>query len=141
MQEKIEALRNLAVAPRALFIDGNWREPADGAALDVTSPIDGRKLTTIADAGVADVDRAVRAARAAFEKGRWAKAAPAERKKVLLKIADLIEKHALELAVLGVRDNGTEIAMALKAGANEYMMKPFDREILEGKFMELELGE
>ena len=83
MQEKIEALRNLAVAPRALFIDGNWREPADGAALDVTSPIDGRKLTTIADAGVADVDRAVRAARAAFEKGRWAKAAPAERKKVL----------------------------------------------------------
>ncbi len=115
MQEKIEALRNITVAAQSLFIDGNWREAADGAALDVVSPIDGRKLTTIADAGAGDVDRAVNAARAAFEKGRWAKAAPAERKKVLLRIAELIEKHALELAVLGVRDNGTEISMALKA--------------------------
>ena len=115
MQEKIEALRNLAVAPQALFINGTWQDPAEGAVLDVVSPIDGRWLTTIADAGAEDVDRAVKAARAAFEKGRWAKAAPAERKRVLLKIADLIEKHALELAVLGVRDNGTEISMALKA--------------------------
>lgn len=115
MQEKIEALRKRAIAPQGLFIDGTWREPVEGAALDVISPIDGRRLTTIADAGTVDVDRAVKAARAAFEKGRWAKAAPAERKRVLLKIAELIEKHALELAVLGVRDNGTEIAMALKA--------------------------
>ena len=115
MQEKIEALRNLAVAPRALFINGTRQDPVEGAVLDVVSPIDGRWLTTIADAGAEDVDRAVKAARAAFEKGRWAKAAPAERKRVLLKIADLIEKHALELAVLGVRDNGTEISMALKA--------------------------
>jgi 4-(gamma-glutamylamino)butanal dehydrogenase len=115
MQEKINALRNLAVAPQALFINGIWQDPADGAVLDVVSPIDGRTLTTIADAGAADVDRAVKAARTAFERGRWAKAAPAERKRVLLKIADLIEQHALELAVLGVRDNGTEISMALKA--------------------------
>ncbi|TAA58068.1 aldehyde dehydrogenase [Shinella sp. JR1-6] len=115
MQEKINALRNLAVAPQALFINGIWQDPADGAMLDVVSPIDGRTLTTIADAGAADVDRAVKAARTAFERGRWAKAAPAERKRVLLKIADLIEQHALELAVLGVRDNGTEISMALKA--------------------------
>ena len=55
------------------------------------------------------------AARAAFEKGSWSRAAPAVRKKVLLRLADLIEKHALELAVLGVRDNGTEIGMAYKA--------------------------
>ena len=68
MQEKIEALRNRTVAPQALFIDGNWREPVEGAALDVISPIDGRRLTTIADAGAVDVDRAVKAARAAFEK-------------------------------------------------------------------------
>lgn len=115
MQEKIEALRNLAVAPQALFINGIWQDPADGAVLDVVSPIDGRRLTTIADAGAEDVDRAVKAARAAFERGRWAKAAPAERKRVLLRIGELIEKHALELAVLGVRDNGTEISMALKA--------------------------
>ncbi len=54
-------------------------------------------------------------ARAAFEKGVWSRAAPAERKKILFRIAELIERDALELAVLGVRDNGTEISMALKA--------------------------
>lgn len=51
MQEKINALRNLAVAPQALFINGIWQDPADGAVLDVVSPIDGCTLTTIADAG------------------------------------------------------------------------------------------
>ena len=115
MQDKIDQLRTLDVAPQTLFIGGKWQDAMSGAAMDVISPIDGRKLTTIADASAADVDLAVKAARTAFEKGTWSRAAPAERKKVLLKIAELIEKHALELAVLGVRDNGTEIAMALKA--------------------------
>ena len=61
------------------------------------------------------MDRAVASARAAFDDGRWARMAPAGRKKVLHKLADLIERDALELAVLGVRDNGTEISMAIKA--------------------------
>lgn len=61
------------------------------------------------------MDAAIAAARAAFEDGRWASQAPAARKKVLMKWAELIEANALELAVLGVHDNGTEIAMALKA--------------------------
>ncbi|WP_037454658.1 aldehyde dehydrogenase [Sinorhizobium fredii] len=115
MQDKIDQLRTLPVAPQSLFIGGTWQEPIGDAVLDVISPIDGRKLTTIADAGAEDVDLAVEAARGAFEKATWSKAAPAERKKVLLKIAELIDKNALELAVLGVRDNGTEISMALKA--------------------------
>ncbi|MBX5200425.1 aldehyde dehydrogenase [Rhizobium sp. NZLR1] len=115
MQDKVNQLRMLDIAPRSLFIGGAWRPPVGGAAMDVISPIDGTRLTTIADAGSDDVDLAVKAARRAFEKGGWSKAAPAERKKVLLKIAELIEKNALELAVLGVRDNGTEISMALKA--------------------------
>jgi gamma-glutamyl-gamma-aminobutyraldehyde dehydrogenase len=59
--------------------------------------------------------RAVASARRAFDDGRWSRMAPAGRKKVLHKLADLIERDALELAVLGVRDNGTEIGMALKA--------------------------
>lgn len=115
MQDKIDQLRKQAVAPQALFIGGTWQSSHDGAAMDVISPINGATLTTIADAGTADVDLAVKAARTAFEKGSWSKAAPAERKKVLFKIAELIEENALELAVLGVRDNGTEISMALKA--------------------------
>ncbi|MGO4623268.1 aldehyde dehydrogenase [Ensifer sp. 2YAB10] len=115
MQDKIDQLRNLLVAGQKLFIGGRWQESLSGQALDVVSPIDGRHLTTIADAGAGDVDAAVRAARAAFEKGSWSKAAPAQRKKVLTRIAEIIEAQALELAVLGVRDNGTEISMALKA--------------------------
>ncbi len=56
-------------------------------------------------------------ARRAFDDGRWSRLAPLARKKVLHRLADLIERDALELAVLGVRDNGTEISMALKAEA------------------------
>ncbi|MEK1928683.1 MAG: aldehyde dehydrogenase family protein, partial [Pararhizobium sp.] len=115
MQNKIDQLRAVDVLPQSLFIGGKWREPLSGAVMDVISPIDGKKLTTIGDAGAEDVDLAVKAARTAFEKGSWSKAAPGERKKVLLRIAELIEKNALELAVLGVRDNGTEISMAVKA--------------------------
>lgn len=63
----------------------------------------------------ADMKRAVASARAAFEDRRWAGMPPAARKKILHRLADLIEANALELAVLGVRDNGTEIKMALKA--------------------------
>ncbi|MCT7666908.1 aldehyde dehydrogenase [Shinella kummerowiae] len=115
MQDRIDQQRHRPVSLGKLFIGGAWADAADGRRLPTISPLDGRELTTIADGGAEDVDRAVRAARAAFDKGVWSRAAPAERRKVLLRIAELIEKHALELAVLGVRDNGTEIQMALKA--------------------------
>ncbi len=114
-QDRINSLRHSPVAPGRMLIGGAFADAADGAVMDVISPIDGSVLTSRADGGREDVDRAVRAARASFEKGTWSRLAPAERKKVLLRIADRIEAHALELAVLGVRDNGTEISMALKA--------------------------
>ncbi len=114
-QAQIDQLRKLDVSPRALFIGGKQVEAKSGGQLDVISPIDGKPFTKIANAGAADADAAVAAARQSFESGVWSRAAPAERKKVMHRIADLIEKHALELAVLGVRDNGTEISMALKA--------------------------
>ena len=114
-QLEIDRLRQLAVAPAQLFVGGRQVAAQSGESLNVVSPIDGKVFTRIASAGVADADAAVGAARLAFESGRWSKAAPAERKKVMHRIADLIEKHTLELAVLGVRDNGTEISMALKA--------------------------
>lgn len=114
-QDKIDTLRHAAVPAQELFIGGRHEAAATGRTLDVLSPIDGVRLTTIADGGAADIDRAVASARAVFEKGSWSRAAPADRKKVLLKLAGLIEEKALELAVLGVRDNGTEISMAYKA--------------------------
>ncbi|MCP9482308.1 aldehyde dehydrogenase [Shimia sp. CNT1-13L.2] len=77
--------------------------------------MDGQTLTTLVRASADDVNTAVASARAAFEDGRWSRMAPAGRKKVLMRLAELIEQNAVELAVLGVRDNGTEFNMALKA--------------------------
>jgi gamma-glutamyl-gamma-aminobutyraldehyde dehydrogenase len=114
-QAGIDALRATPIPRQNLFIGGKWAEPSENKWLDSLSPLNGNVLATIAEAGRKDVDIAVVSARASFESGKWSKAAPAERKKVLLRIADLIDKHQLELAVLGVRDNGTEISMALKA--------------------------
>ncbi len=115
-QSKIDRLRQAALAPQRLFIDGAWQD-GSGARLDVTSPIDGTFLTTLAGATRADVEGAVAAARRAFEDRRWCGLAPGARKKVLYAIAARIEAEALELSVLGVRDNGTELAMALRAEA------------------------
>jgi gamma-glutamyl-gamma-aminobutyraldehyde dehydrogenase len=114
-QEQIDTLRHLPIPDQGLLIDGHWAAAASGQTLPVVSPIDGQTLCTIAAAGPVDVDRAVHAARRTFELGVWSRMAPAERKKVLHRIADRIEVHHAELAVLGVRDNGTEIAMAWKA--------------------------
>lgn len=113
-QADIDVWRYQEIAPQKLFIQGQYCD-ARGGVSDVISPINGKKLTTLSAANAEDVDKAVRAARVSFEKGVWSKAAPKRRKKILLEIADLIKKHQVELAVLGARDNGTEIAMALKA--------------------------
>ena len=115
LQEQIETLRAVAIPPQDLFVDGRLVPAVNGARLDVVSPIDGRILTTIPDGGATDIDLAVAAARRAFESGTWSKAPPVYRKKVMYRLAELVEAHALELAVLGVRDNGTEINMAYKA--------------------------
>lgn len=114
-QSQIDRYRAEQVVPRGLIIDGAEAPAEDGATLEVISPIDGRALTTIARGTKGDMDRAIGAARAAFEDRRWAGQPPAARKKVLHRWAELIEAEALSLAVLGVRDNGTEIAMALRA--------------------------
>jgi len=113
-QTAIDRLAALPQDPARLLIDGQWMDGQD-APLPVLSPIDGRQITTLATASAADVARATASARAAFDDGRWSRRSPAERKRVLHRLADLIDEHALELAVLGVRDNGTEIGMALKA--------------------------
>ncbi|WP_299297272.1 aldehyde dehydrogenase family protein [uncultured Tateyamaria sp.] len=114
-QNIIENLRARSVPAFQHMIDGCHVPASDGQTLDVISPIDGRVLTTVARGTAADMTAAIAAARAAFEDGRWAAQAPAARKRILMRWADLIEANAPELAVLGVRDNGTEISMALKA--------------------------
>lgn len=114
-QNNIDALAARPIPPRGHLIEGREVPASDGAQMDILSPINGQVLTQVAKGTMADMDGAIASARAAFEDKRWAGQSPAARKKVLLKWADLIEANALELAVLGVRDNGTEISMAIKA--------------------------
>ena len=114
-QIQIDQLRGLSVPEQGLFIDGKARKALKGGTREVISPLDGSILTRLAEAEEGDIDLAVASARASFDRGLWSRAAPAKRKKVMHRIAELIEKNALELAVLGVRDNGTEISMAIKA--------------------------
>lgn len=112
---RVEELRHAAVPPALHVIDGRRQPSADGAMTDVISPLNGQPMTTMARGGAADAEAAIAAARRAFEDGRWSGLAPAERKRILLRWAALIDENALDIAVLGVRNNGTEIGMALKA--------------------------
>ena len=94
------------------FIDGRYVDAASGQTFDCLSPIDGRVLAKVAQCGALDIDAAVRAARRAFVAGRWSEAAPRERKKVLLKFAQLLDQHADELALLESLDMGKPVSDA-----------------------------
>ncbi|NUT25122.1 MAG: aldehyde dehydrogenase family protein [Streptomyces sp.] len=96
------------IAPSyGLFIDGEFVEAADGKVFKTVSPSTEEVLAEIAQAGEADVDRAVRAARKAFEK--WSALPGSERAKYLFRIARIIQERARELAVLETLDNGKPI--------------------------------
>lgn len=92
------------------FIGGRYVPAASGETFDCVSPIDGRVLTQVAACDVEDVNRAVAAARAVFEKGSWSACHPGKRKKVMLKFADLMQKHKDELALLETLDMGKPIS-------------------------------
>jgi 4-guanidinobutyraldehyde dehydrogenase/NAD-dependent aldehyde dehydrogenase len=104
--------RALAINGNA-FIGGRYVPAASGATFDCVSPIDGRVLAPVASTDAADVDLAVAAARRAFDSGVWSRRAPRERKKVLLRFAQLIEQHAEELALLETLDMGKPISDSL----------------------------
>jgi betaine-aldehyde dehydrogenase len=90
-----------------LFIDGRFVDAAAGGTIDVLNPHDGTLITAIAAAEAEDVDRAVAAAQRAFP--AWSRMAAAERGRLLLKLADLIEANAEELAQLETLDTGHPI--------------------------------
>ena len=94
-------------------IDGRRADAADGRTFDKHSPIDHRLLGAVARGQAADVDAAVRSARAAFDDGRWAGRPPAARKKVLQRFADAILAAKDELALLETLDMGKPIQYAL----------------------------
>ena len=96
------------VAPARLLINGESIDAASGKTFTTTNPATEEPITTVAEAGVEDVARAVAAARAAFE-GPWAKMRPAERQRILWKLGELVMSHADELARLETLDNGKPI--------------------------------
>jgi gamma-glutamyl-gamma-aminobutyraldehyde dehydrogenase len=98
-----------ANTPTRAFIDGAFVDAADGATFTSMSPGDGERIAEIAACAEADVDTAVQVARAAFDDGRWSRTAPAERKRVLLRLAELIEANLDALAVIESIDAGKPI--------------------------------
>jgi betaine-aldehyde dehydrogenase len=98
------------VRTTSLFIDGSWSAAEDGRERIVTNPFDASDLATVAEASTADVDRAVRAARAAFDACAWAHAPTARRAAVLTATADALQEHRDELARLETLDTGKTLA-------------------------------
>jgi phenylacetaldehyde dehydrogenase len=103
--------RFLDRAPR-LLIGGEWVESRSKSRVPVMDPATGREIAGLADANEADVDRAVAAARAAFEKGPWAEMGSAHRQALIWRLADLIDQNGDELAELESLDNGKTKVMA-----------------------------
>ncbi len=122
-----------AVDPQApiehtrLHIGGKWVDAVDGAELETVNPSDAAVLTTVAQGGAADVDRAVAAARDAFENGPWPRMAPGERAAALWRLGDLILRDGPELARIETLDQGKPYQWALNgdvpsaAGLFHYM--------------------
>jgi phenylacetaldehyde dehydrogenase len=92
-----------------LLIDGKWVDAKSGKKFDVFDPATGQAIAAVAEADAADVDEAVKAARRAFVSGPWARTSPADRCKLIWKLADLLESHADEIAELEALDNGKPI--------------------------------
>jgi phenylacetaldehyde dehydrogenase len=101
-------------APRQLYIDGQFVDAAAGETFETLDPATGEVLAEVARGEAEDIDRAVAAARRAFE-GPWSKLNPSERGRIIHRIGDLIAENAEELAELDSLDNGKPYAVALGA--------------------------
>ena len=95
--------------PIKMLIGGQWVEAASGKTFDTFNPANGQVLARVAEGDAEDINRAVAAARKAFESGPWPKLTPSQRGRLLWKVAELIEENAEELALLETLDNGKPI--------------------------------
>ena len=98
-----------AVKPGKLIVNGEAVDAVSGKTFTTSNPATEEAITTVAQAGAEDVDRAVKAAREAFDNGPWTKMKPSERQAILFKLGDLILAHADELGRLETMDNGKPI--------------------------------
>ncbi len=108
-----ERARTLQFRTQA-FIAGRYADAASGATFDCLNPATGKLLARVASGDQEDINRAVSSARAVFREGSWANLAPTERKRILLRFADLVAAHGDELALLETLDMGKPITDSLK---------------------------
>lgn len=108
------------LAPGRLFIGGEWQDAASGRTFEVIDPARAEVVTEVAEADAADIDRAVRAARAAFE-GDWRKMTPRQRGRLMWKLAERLEERKDEIALVETLNNGKplfesgiDVAMAIQ---------------------------
>jgi phenylacetaldehyde dehydrogenase len=107
-----EGVQALLGREPALFIDGAWVRSTGDGTIDVFDPSTGRRIAAVADATVEDADRAVAAARRAFDDGRWSGLSPYQRERTINRLADLLEANIAELGELESIDNGKPRASA-----------------------------
>jgi phenylacetaldehyde dehydrogenase len=107
-----ENVTKYVAKPRQMLINGKWVNAASGKTFPTYNPATGEILGHVAEGDKEDIDRAVAAARAAFEKGPWRNLTPSERGRLMWKLADLLEKHAEKFAQLESLDQGKPLALA-----------------------------
>jgi len=107
-----ENVSKYVAKPRKMLIGGKWVEAASGKTFPTYNPATGEVLAQVAEGDKEDINRAVAAARAAFEKGPWRDITPSERGRVIWKLADLLEKRLEEFAQLECLNQGKPLAMA-----------------------------
>ncbi len=108
----VEDAKAFLAQPKKLFIGGQWVDAASGKTFATIDPARDEEITQVAFAGQEDVERAVAAAREAFEDGRWSQLDPRRRASVLNKIADKLQSNAQALAQIEVIDSGKPINFA-----------------------------
>ena len=133
----------LGDGPLPLFIDGEWVGAASGKTFSVHDPATAEVVVEVAEAGAEDVDRAVRAARRAFESGPWPRTGGAERGRLVWRLADLLEENVEQIAELESLDNGMPVGVVrdavvpLSANVLRYMAGWASK--LEGKTIPLDV--
>src|ERR1700758_5509009 len=103
-----DVLAGISIRSQA-FVDGEFVDAASGETFECISPGSGRAIAAVAACDSEDVDRAVRGARKAFDSGVWSQLAPKQRKRVLVRFAELVREHRDELALLETIDMGKPI--------------------------------
>ncbi|WP_119389057.1 aldehyde dehydrogenase family protein [Taklimakanibacter lacteus] len=113
MQNTTADQASLQIAPaKGIFIDNEWRPASSGAAIDVYAPAEGTVFARIAAGNVADIDRAVAAARQAFESGNWGRLTGVERGRLLARLGQLVLDHIDELTLIEARDTSKPMKQA-----------------------------